>query len=251
MDCQSDLVPFCENYIAALGDRVPAGEPYKGYDDECDLLSEMTYAHNDAVKLVAIQCWGKFAPITKAGFLVARAKDKLRDTRAPYRVYGDCLNGAKDLAQRFDRDAGKKSKDQRAALIGLLPFLTEPLDKEGRTSPVIYDASDAILATIKVTGAPEALLALIHNLGGPKLEAAVKAYAALGHDDVTLPLLKVYTAKYNDEAAKQLSDLTGESFGPDAAKWVAWYNKNAQSLFFDFKAGKFIIDAKAAAEARK
>jgi hypothetical protein len=224
----------------------------------------MTYAHNDVMKLDAIDGWCKFAPITKAGFLVARAKDKLRNSlvHAPGRAYMECrdlvqghvymacVNHAAELAARFDHNAGKKSKDQRAALIGLLPFLTELLDEYDHCACGPGEASVSILAIIKATGAPEALLAFIHNLGGPNLDASVKALAATGQN-VPLARLKELRARSNDEAAKKLCDLTGEDFGPDAAKWVAWYNKNAQSLFFDFKAGKFIIDAKAAAEARK
>ncbi|MFA4985649.1 MAG: hypothetical protein WC712_03605, partial [Candidatus Brocadiia bacterium] len=227
----------CENYAAAVVKRTPTyGTEFKGYREECDLLAQMTYARNDSIKFSAIDAWGKFAPVGDIDFLRVRAEARSKDCNNPNVVLMRCLTAVGALAARFGGATNASSCADRDKLIAILPMLVNVLDSETRNNGACGGASGAIKAIIVSTGAPEALSAFIHNLGGP-----------VASDK----WLQDFTAKYKTSAAQELKALTGQDFGVEMAPWTTWFDRNKDNLFYDANKKAFVIDARAAAEFRK
>lgn len=236
LEIESEIIAFCENYIAAVVTRTPkTDEPYAGYTDECELLKAISFTKNDSVKYAAVEAWGKFAPIREVTFLRTRAESRTKDCRNPNVLYCRCLSTVALFANRFEGAVDAESYEDRAALLEMLPFLAEALKKEGRNNSACKNASDSIAALIKATGAPEALDAFIANLEGPKPDS---------------DFLKNMTTKYTERAVGELKALTGEDFGDDATKWRAWFEKNRNMLVYIADKKAFTVDAKAAAAYR-
>lgn len=98
------------------------------------------------------------------------------------------------------------------------------LDEEPRNNGACRLARDALAAMAERTGAPEALEAFIHSLGGPK---------------PTSDFVREMADRFTAEALEWLRARTGQTFGPDAAAWRRWYEANAPRLRWDPSSGRF------------